>query len=412
MSQVSESNPNDLISAKVLAEIEIGSPAQTAFVVFDTGSATLGVPPIDLTANGGVCQMCEEVFGDEMCELPQCGPDVLFTNGTCVRGGYDPTASTTVWYLPSTDSDCGSISNETSTNGRCQVAIGYGAGEASGGGCNYGWQGDAATDTVTIGGVSVTGMPLVPITTLQQHNQIIQAQAPGIWGAGFALNNILMNTFEPYPPNCGVGDRLCTKQPAPMEVFLTNAGLPDEFSVCMGTATAPGALVLGGIDPQYYDGAFMTAELDEPYNHYYVKVANVCVGAVACTDNGQDTWLPAMVDTGTPSMGLADKYYDAFFPSEDHGVACKTDDDCTLGLEIEAAGGGVYFEIKVPGVISCNDNKLCHPTNEGLLQKNGDQHMIGFAGLRPYYTHFDLDKKTIGFAAASAACTAVPQVPF
>jgi len=112
-------------------------------------------------------------------------------------------------------------------------------------------------------------------------------------------------------------------------------------------------------------------------------------------------------------MYLADEYYDALFPSSDHGVDCKTDDDCTLGLEIEAAGDGVYFIIKVPGVVACNENNRCYPTNEQVLQKNGNQeHMIGFAGMRPYYTHFDLDKKTIGFAAASAACTAVPQVPF
>jgi hypothetical protein len=258
-------------------------------------------------------------------------------------------------------------------------------------------------------------MPLVPITTLQQHFQSIQAQAAGIWGAGFALNNILTNTFT---GDCGVGDRLCTKQPAPMEVFLHNAGLPDEFSVCMGTATASGALVLGGIDPQYYDGAFMTADLLEPYRSYMVKVTNVFVGATAYTDipgtvvDGQHTRYPANVDTGAPDMYLADEYYDAFFPSDLVGVICKTDDDCTLRLEIEAAGDGVYFIIKVPGVVVCNENSRCHPTNEGLLRKNGWEHMIGFAGMRGYYTHFDLDKKTVGFAAASAACTAVPQEPF
>ncbi|GMI27240.1 hypothetical protein TeGR_g8085, partial [Tetraparma gracilis] len=391
-----ESNPNDLICAKVWAEIEIGSPAQTVSVVFDTGSAALGVPPIDLTANGGVCQMCEELWGDEVCQFPQCGPNVLFTDKTCVRGGYDPTASTTVSYLPSTDPDCGSISRKTSTNGRCQVATGYGDGAGRADWCNYGWQGDAATDTVTIGGKSATGVPLIAITTLQQHFDTTVTQAAGIWGAGFALNNIRPNTFGPI--NCGVGDRLCTKQPAPMEVFLAHAGLPDEFSVCMGTATAPGALVLGGIDPQYYDGAFMTADFLEPYDYYKVNVTNVHVGAVESGTVVDGQYTPAVVDTGTDNMLLADDYYDAFFPPDLVGVSdlvCTTDDDCMLGLEIEAAGDGVPFIIKAPGVVTCK-NSRCHPTH---VSKNGDEHMIGFAGMRAYYTHFDLENKTLGFAA-------------
>jgi hypothetical protein len=89
-----------------------------------------------------------------------------------------------------------------------------------------------------------------------------------------------------------------------------------------------------------------------------------------------------------------------------------------LGLVIEAVGDGVPFIIKVPGVVACNENSRCHPThnlitNEGLLQKSRNQfHLIGFAGMRAYYTHFDLDKKTLGFAGASAACTAVQQEPF
>ncbi|GMI27162.1 hypothetical protein TeGR_g15139 [Tetraparma gracilis] len=201
-----------------------------------------------------------------------------------------------------------------------------------------------------------------------------------------------------------------------MEVFLAHAGLPDEFSVCMGTATAPGALVLGGIDPQYYDGAFMTADFLESdgYYDYKVNVTNVHVGTIAYTDitgtvvDGQHTTKSALVDTGTANMGLTNEYYDAFFPSSFYGLICKTDDDCTLGLEIEAAGDGVPFKIKVPGVVTCQ-NSGCHPTH---VSKYGDEHMIGFPALRGYYTHFDRENKTIGFAAASAACTAVPQEPF
>jgi hypothetical protein len=149
---------------------------------------------------------------------------------------------------------------------------------------------------------------------------------------------------------------------------------------------------------------------------YEVKVLNVHVGTIAYTDipgtvvDGQ--LYPAVVDTGTDNMGLTDEYYDAFFPSDLVGVSdlvCTTDDDCTLGLEIEAAGDGVPFIIKAPGVVTC-ENSRCHPT---FVARQGNQfHMMGFAGMRAYYTHFDLDKKTIGFAAASAACTAVPQVPF
>ncbi|GMI21073.1 hypothetical protein TeGR_g11463 [Tetraparma gracilis] len=346
-----------------------------------------------------------------MCRFPQCRPEVLFTNRTCVRGGYDPTASTTVGYLPSTDPDCGSISRKTSTNDRCQVAIGYGT--APPGGCHYGFQGDAATDTVTIGGKSATGVTLVSITTLQQGFQGAVTQAAGIWGAGFALNNILPNT---WPPRCG--DIACrTKQPAPMEVFLANAGLPDEFSVCMGTGTAPGALVLGGIDPLYYDGAFMTADFLEPYDFYKVNVTNVHVGTIAYTDipgTVVDTGTGTVVDSGTPNMGLTDEYYDAFFPPSGYGAAgCTTDDDCMLGLVIEAAGDGVPFIIKVPGVVTC-ENSRCHPTEGGLTRGGlGNKfHMMGFAGMRAYYTHFDLENKTLGFAAASAACTAVQQEPF
>ncbi|GMI27186.1 hypothetical protein TeGR_g4054 [Tetraparma gracilis] len=197
-----------------------------------------------------------------------------------------------------------------------------------------------------------------------------------------------------------------------MEVFLANAGLRDEFSVCMGTGTAPGALVLGGIDPLYYDGAFMTADFLEPYDFYKVNVTNVHVGKIAYTDipgtvvDGQHTTKYAVVDTGTANMGLTEEYFDAF---SGYGVTCKTDDDCTLGLEIVAAGDGVPFIIKVPGVVTC-ENSMCHPTH---VAREGNQfHMMGFAGMRAYYTHFDLDKKTIGFAAASAACTAVQQEPF
>ncbi|GMI22143.1 hypothetical protein TeGR_g9189 [Tetraparma gracilis] len=393
-----------------LVEIEIGSPPQSVALIFDTGSGVLTVPPINLVAeNPSACELCD---GNEngTCQYPQCPADSLWSvNGVrfvtkktklddCVRGGYSPAASTSVKFMASTDPACGAVSKETSTNGLCQVHVTYGGND-----CRHGFYGDAAEDTVSMGGTSAVGVPLASITTIVDVFQN-QQQAAGILGANLKNESELLN--NPGQVNGCDDPRNCTTLPDPLGVFLANAGLRDSFSLCMGTLTMPGALVLGGIDPKYHSGEFMTADVES--DGWEVSVSEISVGSTRRL--ASSSWA-VLVDSGAPSMVLPRIVYDTYFP-EDGGIDCTTDDDCVFVVDIEGGGDRPGFKLEGPGgLVTCGANGKCEPS-KWLIASDGGGFLIGHVILGSYYTHWDRENKTIGFAAASAECAAVPLKPF
>jgi hypothetical protein len=45
---------------------------------------------------------------------------------------------------------------------------------------------------------------------------------------------------------------------------------PDKFGVCLGTATSPGVVSLGGADPAFYSGEMQYAPITSPEGYYAV----------------------------------------------------------------------------------------------------------------------------------------------
>jgi hypothetical protein len=301
--------------------------------------------------------------------------------------------------MASTDSSCGAVSRETSKNGRCQVYVDYGDND-----CKHGFYGDAAEDTVSMGGTSAVGVPLVSITKIVDVFQN-QLQAAGIFGAGVGVGANYAMSNNPGQVNGCHDPKNCTKMLDPLGVFLANAGLRDSFSLCMGTVTMPGTLVLGGIDSKHHSGEFMTADVESD-SEWSVSVSKVSVGRSWVTP--KSSWS-GIVDSGAPGMVLPRSVYDFLFP-EDGSSGCTTDDQCEFVLDIEGGGERPGFKLEGPkGLVTCGANGKCEPSR---YLARGESLLIGHVIQGSYYTHFDRENKTIGFAAASAACTAVQKEPF
>jgi hypothetical protein len=223
----------------------------------------------------------------------------------------------------------------------CTAAVAYGGGPRAL--CGQGYSGLLVADTLTLGGVSAT-VSIVAITAIQNGFQ--EPPAAGIMGIAFpSLNN-----------NCG-GFSACdtshaTKQPVAIDLLLAARGLPNEFSLCMGSPTSAGRFVLGGADPSFYTGAFQNVTVDSSSGFYSVSVSSVSIGVNRAPLEGITLSQQAsafanaapIVDSGTPYLQLPNEIYNAV-----NNPVCTTDADCDVNLHM--AGGTV---LTAPGLMTCS----------------------------------------------------------
>ena len=249
--------------------------------------------------------------------------------------------------------------------------------------CHQGYIGDVAHDTLALGGHSAT-VPLVSITEIQSGFQ--EAPCSGIMGVAFSALNDLAGSMS---DDDITGE---TDEADAFGTFLTGAGLANEFSLCMGTPSNPGTLVLGGTDSQYYTGEFQTVEI-QPGGYYGVPVTGLSLLGQSVGGVGVFSGVNSIVDSGTSSLMLPSEVYSALSMST---ASCSADTDCVLRIEMS---GGVTLE--APELMICSEG-ACAASN--WIQDGGSQAIVGYAVIRNYYTHFDRAAMTIGFAAATSAC--------
>jgi hypothetical protein len=361
--------------------VGVGSPPQAVAVLFDTGSSTLAVPPTTVSK----CQTCAALGGN--CQFPACGASASYSDSSCVFGAYNPAKSTTSNFLSSSAASCGSGDGGE----YCPVAVAYGSGDG-GSNCNQGYVGNVVNDKLQIGLLSAT-VSLVSITTIQSGFQ--EAPAAGIMGVAFSSLNSLYGNMD------GSGGQ--TMEPDSFGTLLTTSGLANEFALCMGTATKPGHISLGGTEQAYYQGEFVTQPIVGDGGYYgiqvdYIQVAGQSLGSM--TNSAQRAAFGSagsegniIIDSGTPELVLPQAIYNAMTGS----ASCSQSSDCTV--EITFASG---VAISAEGLMTC-ESGTCQPTN--WISGGYSGTILGYAVLRNYYTKFDRANMMFGFAEPTSMCS-------
>jgi len=369
---------NGEIDDGVWIDVVIGTPGQSVSVLFDTGSSTLGVAPLDLVGNTSV--PCYNVA------FPQCLEGAPKNSHTCVFGFYNPMNSSTASFLPSSVEPCGTGSS--SSNGRCPIYVGYGFGT-----CAQGFVGDVvASDKLTIGEKSAH-VSFVSITTLQKGFQ--EPPTAGIMGVGLKPGNEHYASFSDQTSRTGG----TTTRPDAFGTFLSGAGYDNEFALCMGNQTNPGTLFLGSIDDaakeKYYTGDLQTVDLLEGSQYYAVELTGVSLGKFPAPAS---QYKSAIVDSGTSFTILPEDQWNLI-----KTVSCSSDADCILSIHLTND-----VTLTATGLTGCNFARGTCGVEEGraggLDVRYGPVFVIGYNVLRNYFTHFDRSGKTISFATGTPQC--------
>lgn len=239
-------------------------------------------------------------------------------------------------------------------NTRCTAAVSYAGGNQTAQ-CGQGYAGVLVADTLFLGGLSAT-VSIVAMTAIQ--NGFPLPPTSGIMGIAFpSINN-----------NCGNLSGPCefsTQQPVAIDLLLAASGLPNEFSLCMGSPTSAGRFVLGGTDPAFYTGTFQNATINASSGFYGIDISSVSVGvnreplAGGITLSQQASEFARsgpVVDSGTATLNLPDAIYNAI---NDYLYPCTTDADCVVNVHL--AGGTI---LTAPNLMTCQlANNTCSELN-------------------------------------------------
>jgi hypothetical protein len=226
--------------------------------------------------------------------------------------------------------------------------------------CGQGYSGVLVADTLSLGGLSAN-VSIVAMTAIQ--NGFPLPPTAGIMGIAFPYLN----------DNCGELDLSCdyqtsTQQPVSIDLLLNASGLPNEFSLCMGSPTSTGRFVLGGADPTLYTGTFQNATIDASTGFYGIGISSVSVGVnreplggitlsqqASAFASSQGGYGP-IVDSGTASLDLPETIYNAV---NNYIYQCTTDADCVVNVHL--TGGTV---LTAPGLMTCQlSNNMCSDLN-------------------------------------------------
>ncbi|CAO2636908.1 Ren1 [Lemmus lemmus] len=262
-----------------------------------------------------------------------------------------------------------------------EFTIHYGSGKV---------KGFLSQDIVTVGGIlvtqtfgEVTELPLIPF---------MLAKFDGVLGMGFPAQAV--GGVTP------VFDHILSQRVLKEEVFSVYYNLSYRDSHLLG-----GEVVLGGSDPQHYQGNFHYVSVSKT-GSWQITMKGVSVGsATLLCEEG----CVAVVDTGasyisgpTISMKLIMQALGAKEQSTDYVVDCNqvpTLPDISFHL-----GGRAYTLTSADYVLQdpYNNDDLCTLALHGLdiPPPTGPVWVLGASFIRKFYTEFDRHNNRIGFAVA------------
>lgn len=282
--------------------------------------------------------------------------------------------SSSLW-VPSTDCvNCANHSKYNSNKSSSYVkngepfSIGYGSGSLTG----Y-----LATDTLTVGGITIKNQTFAMANQTSESFQTMKSD--GLMGLGF-VNIAIDNVLPPFYNMIAQG---LVSRPVFSVWLERNASLPEG-----------GQIMFGGSDPTKYSGDFAYMPVINQ-GFWQIWMEGGYVGEFEFCKGG----CLAIVDTGTSALVGPYQYVSTILSAlnvDDMGnVDCGVVENLP---EIMFAFGGRMFALKPKDYIArelLNGVETCNV----VIEYNGSNTWIlGDVFLGAVYTEFDLGKSRIGFA--------------
>eukprot|EP00906_Rhabdomonas_costata_P003565 RCo005425 len=377
-----------------LTTVLIGSPAQAFNLIVDTGSSAIVVPSL----------RC-----DSSCASP-------------VR--YDPSNSFTSQVAGCDTCNC--VDCRPQCRDQCGFESGYSDG-ASAVGLLY-------SDVVRFGNIS-SRLTFSALTKEQTSgtSKITMPDIHGIVGLGPDNGYCSLKQGE-GPPRC--------YPMHPVTAFCSQNRLPQMFSLYVGDADFPGVLVFGGNDSEVLPEATRGAHQWVPFaddNNYHINVHSLLLDGTPIIQDQAHLFGPALVDSGTNMMILADEAFEVLQSSYqrmfghlpavsstysiwNHTKCQRADDsskstDCRYCLYAATADLGRYpdlefvvdedVRLRVPASryfwlskAADGTSLYCLGITSASQAKTSGSHstLFGYTFLSGYFTTFDLEKRRVGFA--------------
>ncbi|RPD62876.1 protease [Lentinus tigrinus ALCF2SS1-6] len=304
-------------------EITIGTPPQSFSIDFDTGSSDLWIP----SSHCSSCAQSHNVYN-----ASQSSTSKLMNGTFSIRYADNSTSSGPIY-----------------------------------------------TDTVTVGGVTVTGQSLSAVTN--ESSQFLQEPFDGILGLAWpAISNLNSSPF-----------------------FLTalNQNAAKEGAFAFKLASNGSELFIGGTNPELFSGEI---EYHPIVSQKYWQIGN---GSVSVNGTSVSSGLKTIVDSGTTLMGAEPRVVDEFY-SHINGsyqypqLGGYWAFPCDATPELSFNWGGKDWKIDPSsfnlGGTGFNPDK-CVGALVGInLGMGDDVWLLGDTFMKNVYTVFSVDKESVGFA--------------
>ncbi|XP_029160641.1 aspartic proteinase-like isoform X3 [Nylanderia fulva] len=281
-------------------------------------------------------------------------------------------------------------SKKSSTYVRNHVAINIPCGRDS-------MAGFLSTDVVSIAGLNVQNQKFVEPVQFRSA-AFVYAKFDGMLGMGF---NMLYGNEEPVFNNI-VEQGLISSA---VFSFYLNKNL---------SAKVDGELILGGTDPDYYEGELMYVPISKTgywqftidkikVLSYYIVYGNdyPVNGHILCPDGCQ-----AIANTGTSSIygptsdiSIINQLIGTIFSNGERRTLCAVKDSANMPV-ISFIIGGKMFNLTSEDYIQPVSRKNHMICRSGFVAQDTTFWTLGDIFLRRYYSVFDFEKGRVGFAPA------------